>query len=73
MTKQAQPVGWHLGDRHDLELARRQLLVAAANDPTMKIAAGVLAALDAKMQQERRTAAKPSSRHYEVRRPYSLR
>jgi hypothetical protein len=73
MTKQAAPVGWHTGDRHDLELTRRQLLVAAASDAKMKDAASALAALDAKMQQERRTAAKPSSRHYEVRRPYSLR
>jgi lysophospholipase L1-like esterase len=73
MTKQAAPVGWHTGDRHDLELTRRQLLVAPGSDAKMKDAAGALAALDAKMQQERRTAAKPSSRHYEVRRPYSLR
>lgn len=73
MTRQAAPVGWHAGDRHDLELARRQLLVAAASDSKAMEAAGALAALDAKMQQERRPAAKPSFRHYEVRRPYSLR
>jgi len=73
MTKQAQPVRWHAGDRHGVELVRRQLLVAAGSDAKMQDAAGALAALDAKMQQERRTAAKPSSRHYEVRRPYSLR
>ncbi len=73
MTKQAAPVGWHAGDHHDLELARRQLLVAGGSDAKMKDAAGALAALDAKMQQERRTGAKPASRHYGVRRPYSLR
>ena len=72
MYKQALPVRWNVGDRHDLELVRRRLL-AAGSDAKMAEAAATLATLDAKMQQERRTAAKPTARHYEVRRPYSLK
>ena len=36
-------------------------------------AAAALATLDAKTQQDRRGAAKPSAHRYEVRRPFSLK
>jgi hypothetical protein len=39
----------------------------------MATAAIALATLDAKMQQDRRGAAKPSAHRYEVRRPFSLK
>lgn len=73
MYKQALPVRWAAGDRQELELARRRLLVAAGDDPKMAAAAAALATLDAKTQQDRRAATKPSAHHYEVRRPYSLK
>ena len=70
MVRQAMPVRWTAGDRLAVELVRRRLLAA---DPKATEAAAALARLDEKMQQDRRAAAKPSSRRYEVRRPYSLR
>jgi lysophospholipase L1-like esterase len=73
MYKQALPVRWAAGDRHELELVRRRLLVAAPNDPKLAAAAAELAALDAKTQQEGRSAAKPSAHRFEVRRPFSLK
>jgi lysophospholipase L1-like esterase len=73
MYRQALPVRWTTGDRHELELARRRLLAAAGDDPTMAPAAIALATLDAKMQQDRRGTAKPSAHRYEVRRPFSLK
>lgn len=73
MTRQALSARNVVDDRHELELARRRLLVAGASDPKMAEAAAALARLDAKMQEDRQAAARPSLRRYEVRRAYLLR
>lgn len=73
MTRQAMAVRSAVDDRHELELARRRLLVAGTSDPKMDETAAALARLDAKMQEDRQTAARPSLRRYEIRRAYLLR
>jgi hypothetical protein len=72
MTRQARPVSWKVGERHEAELVRRRLLVAAG-DPKAAEAAATLAVLDARAQQERQTLARPTVRRYEVRRSYAFK
>jgi lysophospholipase L1-like esterase len=72
MARQARPVAWKVEERHELELVRRRLLVAAG-DPKAAEAAATLAVLDTRAQQERQTLARPSVRRYEVRRSYAFR
>jgi lysophospholipase L1-like esterase len=73
MNKQVTSFQWVTPERHQLELVRRQLLVASASDPKLADTAATLASQIAKMQAERRTAAKPAVHRYEVRRSYALR
>src|SRR5258706_400768 len=51
MYKQALPVRWAGGDRHELQLARRRVLLGAGKDPTMGAGAGALANPAPKAQQ----------------------
>jgi hypothetical protein len=72
MARQARPVSWKVAERHELELVRRRLLLAAG-DPKAAEAAATLDVLDARAQQERQSLARPAARRYEVRRSFAFR
>ena len=68
MRWQAYAVKWSVGGGHEAQRVRRELLVAAAKDPSLKAAAEALAARDEAAQKQRSVDATPKPRRYELRR-----
>jgi lysophospholipase L1-like esterase len=66
MRAQANPVKWSVGDGHERQRVRRQLLAGAANDPAARAAAEALAAVDEAAQVQRSKGAVPQPRRYEL-------
>jgi lysophospholipase L1-like esterase len=66
MRGQAYPVKWSVGDSHERQRVRRQLLAGAANDPAARAAAEALAAVDEAAQAQRSKDAAPQPRRYEL-------
>ncbi len=66
MRRQAFSLRWSAESRHELQRLRRQLLVAAADDPSRKETADGLAAYDEATQAARRDEAEPVPRRYRV-------
>jgi lysophospholipase L1-like esterase len=66
MRGQAYSVKWSIGGGHEAQRVRRELLVAAANDPALRLAADALAARDEAVQKQRSVDATPKPRKYEL-------
>ena len=59
MRWQAYAVKWSVGGGHETQRVRRELLVAAAKDPSLQPVADALAARDEAVQKQRSVAPKP--------------
>ena len=66
MRWQAYSVKWSVGGGHEEQRVRRELLVAAAKDPSLEEPARALAARDEAVQKDRSQAATPKPRRYEL-------
>jgi hypothetical protein len=66
MRWQAYAVKWSIGGGHEAQRVRRELLVAAAKDPSLQAAADALAARDEAVQKLRSVDAAPKPRKYEL-------
>jgi hypothetical protein len=66
MRWQAFSVKWSVGGGHEAQRVRRELLVAAAKDPSLKAAAEALARRDEAEQRQRSVDATPKPRRYEL-------
>ena len=66
MRGQAYRVKWSVGDSHERQRVRRQLVAGAANDPAARAAAEALAAVDEAAQAQRSKDAVPQPRRYEL-------
>jgi lysophospholipase L1-like esterase len=73
MLKQALAVRSAVRGRPPVQFVRRRLLVAADRDSKFADAAAALEGFDARLHQDQRARAVPTSRRYEVRRSYALR
>jgi lysophospholipase L1-like esterase len=73
MLKQALAVRSAVRGRPPVQFVRRRLLVAADKDSKFADTAAALEGLDARLHQDQRARAVPTSRRYEVRRSYALR
>jgi lysophospholipase L1-like esterase len=68
MRAQAYPVKWSIGSGHEAQRLRRELLVAAGSDASLKAAADALAARDDAAQAQRSRDAIPKPRKYDLAR-----
>jgi len=59
-------VKWSVGDSHELQRVRRRLLAATDRDPSLRATAETLRLQDEAAQTERRAAATPRPRKYEL-------
>jgi lysophospholipase L1-like esterase len=66
MRWQAYRVKWSVGDSHELQRVRRRLLAATDRDPSLRATAETLRLQDEAAQTERRAAATPRPRKYEL-------
>ncbi len=66
MVWQAYAVKWSVEGGHEAQRVRRELLVAAAKDPSLQAPADALAARDEALQKERSLDATPKPRRYEL-------
>jgi len=66
MRWQAYAVKWSVEGGHEAQRVRRELLVAAARDPSLQSSADALAARDEALQKERSLDATPKPRRYEL-------
>jgi lysophospholipase L1-like esterase len=66
MRWQAYAVKWSVAGGHEAQRIRRELLVAAANDPALKATAESLAQHDEVVQRARREQATPRPRRFEL-------
>jgi lysophospholipase L1-like esterase len=66
MRWQAYSVKWSVAGGHEEQRVRRELLVAAAKDPSLRAAAEALAVRDEAEQKERSQGAAPKARRYEL-------
>ena len=66
MRWQAYAVKWSIGGGHEAQRVRRELLVAAAKDPSLQASADALAARDEGVQKQRSLNAAPKTRRYEL-------
>jgi len=66
MRWQAYPVQWGAESGHQVQRVRRELLVAAAGDPSLSAAADRLGVWEEAQQSARSRAATPKSRQYRV-------
>ncbi len=73
MLKQAMAVRSAVRGHPPVQFVRRRLLLAADKDTKFADAAAALEGLDARLHQDQRARAVPTSRRYEVRRSYALR
>jgi len=67
MRWQAYTVKWAAGDRQEIQRVRRHLLAAGADAGRVAATAAALAEEDEAMQRERREAARPRPRAFEIR------
>ena len=66
MRWQAYTVKWSVGGGHEEQRVRRELLVAAAKDPSLQAPADALATRDEAVQKQRSLEAIPKPRRYEL-------
>jgi hypothetical protein len=66
MRWQAYSVKWSVAGGHEEQRVRRELLVAAAKDPSLRAAAEALAVRDEAEQKQRSLGATPKARRYEL-------
>ncbi len=66
MRRQAFRVRWSVGDSHERQRVRRQLMAGAPNDPAASATAESLAAVDEAAQAQRSKDAAPQPRRYEL-------
>jgi lysophospholipase L1-like esterase len=73
MMKQAMAVRSAVRSHPPVQFVRRRLLLAADKDSKFAESAAALEGFDARLHQDQRARAVPTSRRYEVRRSYALR